>query len=104
MLTADDTRARFSEEVIKRAEGAARLARNLGHPNEQVLQKLLRSGNIHGGKLTARDVDEAVDFGGKSVPFLSEKSVRKNALRSFVAYSMEYIETHTSRVVCKWEN
>ena len=76
-LTTDDTRARFSKEQIKRAEDVARLARNLGHPCEQVLHKMLRSGNIHGRKFTARDVDNAVDIGGKSVPFLRGKSVRK---------------------------
>ena len=80
MLTTEDTRARFSREEVKRAEDAARLARNLGHPSSKVLHRMLRAGNINGTKLTAKDVDNAVDINGKSVGFLRGKSVRKRPL------------------------
>ena len=65
MLTTEDTRARFSREEVKRAEDAARLARNLGHPSSKVLHRMLRAGNINGTKATAKDFDSAVDMKGK---------------------------------------
>ena len=80
MLTTDDTRANYTKREIERAEAAAKLIRNIGHPSEAVAKKMLKAGTIERIKLTSRDIDNAVDIEGKSVPFLRGKSVRKRPL------------------------
>ena len=80
MLTTDDTRANYSKREIERAEAAAKMMRNIGHPSEAVAKRMLSAGSIDRIKLTARDIDNAVDIDGKSIAFLRGKSVRKRPM------------------------
>lgn len=64
MLTTDDTRANYSKREIERAEAAAKMMRNIGHPSEAVAKRMLSAGSIDRIKLTARDIDNAVDIDG----------------------------------------
>lgn len=52
--------------------------RNIGYPSETVAKQTLQ--HIDRVKLTARDIDNAIDINGKSVPFLRGKSTRKRPL------------------------
>ena len=78
MLTTDDTRANYTKRELQRADEAARLMRNIGHPSEAVAKQTL--GHIDRVRLTTRDIDNALDINGKSVSFLRGKSTRKRPL------------------------
>ena len=80
MLTTTDTRADYTKRELLRADEATRLMRNIGHPSEAVAKKMLRQGSIERVKLTSKDIDNAVDINGKSVPFLRGKSTRKRPI------------------------
>ena len=67
MLTTDDIRANYSKREIQRAEEAAKMMRNIGHPSEAVAKRMLKAGSIDRVKLTTRDIDNAIDIDGKSV-------------------------------------
>lgn len=73
----DYARANYSKRATGRAELAAKMIRNIGHPSEAVAKRMIQSGKIDRVKLTSRDIDNAIDIKGKSVAFLRGKSIRK---------------------------
>ena len=81
LQTVKGNKSKYSKREIRKADEARQLSRVLGHPEQSVLERMIKHNVLQNCTVTVQDVNRAAKIYGRSIPAIKGRSKRTETAR-----------------------